>query len=122
MERILLIEDEDTVRAMLRRVLENAGYEVIEARNGADALYLYESADADVVITDIIMPEMDGFDAIRGLRERDPDLRIVAVTGGEDSYLQVAVHYGAEAVLMKPFDNASLLSALESGLGQRATI
>ena len=111
MERILLIEDEGTVRATLRLVLENAGYEVIEAENGADAVCLHERTPADVVVTDIIMPEMDGFEAIKSLHARDPMLRIVAVTG-EDSYVEVASHFGAREVLMKPFDNATLLQAV----------
>ncbi len=115
MARILLIEDEDTVRATLRKVLENAGYEVLEAANGEQALRLEESGPVDLVVTDIIMPQMDGFCAIHLLRKRDPGLAILAVSGGTADYLRAAREHGAGKVLQKPFDNKTLLKTV-SGL------
>jgi CheY-like chemotaxis protein len=112
MARILLIEDEDVVRATLRKVLENAGYEVLEAANGEQALRLEESGPVDLVVTDIIMPQMDGFGAIHLLRKRDPGIAILAVTGGTADYLQAAKDRGAGEVLQKPFDNKTLLDTV----------
>ncbi|HUT48148.1 MAG TPA: response regulator [Alphaproteobacteria bacterium] len=115
MARILLIEDEDSVRATLRKVLESAGYDVLEAANGEQALRLEESGPVDLVVTDIIMPQMDGFGAIHLLRKRDPELAILAMTGGTADYLQAARDHGAGEVLQKPFDNKTLLDTV-SGL------
>ena len=115
MARILLIEDEDATRVTLRKVLESADYEVLEAANGEQALRLEESGPVDLVITDIIMPQMDGLGAIHILRKRDPELAILAVSGCTAEYLQTAKERGATEVLQKPFDNKTLLSAV-SGL------
>lgn len=115
MARILLIEDEDSVRATLRKVLESAGHQVLEAANGEQALRLEESGPVDLVVTDIIMPQMDGFGAIHLLRKRDPELAILAVTGGTADYLAAAKEHGAGEVLQKPFDNQTLLDTV-SGL------
>jgi CheY-like chemotaxis protein len=114
MARILLIEDEDSVRLTLRKVLEADGHEVLEAANGEQALRLEESGPVDLVVTDIIMPEMDGFGAIHLLRKRDPDLAILAVTGGTADYLKAAKEKGAGEVLQKPFDNKTLLATVSS--------
>ena len=114
MARILLIDDEDNVRATLRKVLEAAGHEVLEAANGEQALRLEEAGPLDLVVTDIIMPQMDGFGSIHLLRKRDPELAILAVTGGTADYLQVAKEHGASDVLQKPFDNQTLLKTVSS--------
>ena len=114
MARILLIEDEDSVRAMLRKVLETDGHDVLEAANGEQALQLEENGPVDLVVTDIIMPQMDGFGAIHLLRKRDPDIAILAVTGGTADYLKAAKDKGACQVLQKPFDNQTLLDTVSS--------
>ena len=119
MARILLIDDEDVVRATLRAVLERAGYQVVEAANGEQALRLEKDEPVDLVVTDIIMPQMDGFDAIKLLRKRNPELGILAVTGGTDGYLEMARRHGAAEVLHKPFDNQTLLDAVSGLLAVR---
>jgi CheY-like chemotaxis protein len=81
MARILLIEDNDSVRTVLREALELAGHTVIEARNGAEGLALFPQAGADLVITDIVMPDKDGLDVLAVLREQVPPVNIIAISG-----------------------------------------
>lgn len=103
-ERVLLVEDEDKLRAMARRTLEQAGYVVAEASQGAEALTLMEQAEAagrgfDLVVTDINMPVMDGIALIKTLRERQTKARLVAVSG-----LPMATIEGlVDATMSKPY-------------------
>jgi PAS domain S-box-containing protein len=82
-ETLLLVEDEAPVRASVRRLLEWHGYTVLEARNGAEALKIYEAREdeIDLVLTDILMPELGGLELVEQLRERRPDLRVVFMSG-----------------------------------------
>ena len=115
MARILLIDDYDLVRGLLRETLELAGHTVIEARNGADGLNLFREAGADLVITDIVMPDTDGIDVVRALREQVPPVNIIAISGAGDSaedYLDLAHRMGAVKVLLKPFTVGALIAAV----------
>jgi DNA-binding response OmpR family regulator len=116
MARILLIEDYDSVRTVLREALELAGHTVIEARNGAEGLALFPQAGADLVITDIVMPDKDGLDVVTALREQVPPVNIIAISGARDSaedYLDLAHRMGAMKVLLKPFSIAALIAAVD---------
>ena len=116
MARILLIEDYDSVRTVLREALELAGHTVIEARNGAEGLDLFPQAGADLVITDIVMPDKDGLDVVTALREQVPPVNIIAISGARDSaedYLDLAHRMGAMKVLLKPFSIAALIAAVD---------
>jgi DNA-binding response OmpR family regulator len=115
MARILLIEDYDLIRGLLRDTLELDGHTVIEARNGADGLDLFRQAGADLVITDIVMPDKDGLDVVRALREQVPPVNIIAISGARDSaedYLDLAHRMGAVKVLLKPFTIGALIAAV----------
>ncbi len=107
MSRILVIDDDSEVRALLRRILEKGGHAVAEASDGADGTRRFEDEQADLVITDIIMPEMDGLENIAALRKRAPNLPILAISGGgrrvDRDFLPAAQAFGADAVLYKPF-------------------
>jgi CheY-like chemotaxis protein len=95
---------------VLRETLELAGHTVIEARNGADGLDLFRKRGADLVITDIVMPDKDGLDVVRGLREQVPPVNIIAMSGAGNSaedYLDLAYRMGAVKVLLKPFTPAA---------------
>ncbi len=116
MARILLIEDYDSVRTVLREALELAGHTVIEARNGAEGLDLFPQAGADLVITDIVMPDKDGLDVVTALREQVPPVNIIAISGARDSaedYLDLAHRMAAMKVLLKPFSIAALIAAVD---------
>src|SRR5438477_953392 len=106
MARILVIDDEQPIRELLRHVLEKEGHEVVEAQDGKDALRLAEQSPPDLVITDIMMPEQDGLEVIRALRRESPDLKMLAISGGgllRSRALHVANLLGAFDTLQKPF-------------------
>jgi YesN/AraC family two-component response regulator len=113
MARILLIEDDDSVRTMLRLTLVHFGHTVIEARNGKQGLALFQHANADLVITDIVMPEKDGLEVVMELREKHPSVKIIAISGVDSGdYLDSARLMGAAKVLLKPFTNDVLMAAI----------
>ena len=121
-QHILLVDDDEAVRSVLRRGLERAGYEVREAGEGGAALKLLASAPADLVITDLVMPDMEGIELILALRKTHPKLPVIAMSGGgravgPGSYLQIARACGAVKILAKPFATEQLLAALQELLG-----
>ena len=110
---ILIIDDDDQLRGMLREMLEHAGYEVTDASNGKEGIRLYRENPADLVITDLIMPEKEGIETIMDLRQEFPEVKIIAMSGGgrvePDSYLHMARGLGALCTLTKPLDRNALL-------------
>ena len=119
MKRILIVDDNADLRSMLRLCLEADGFEVDVAANGQHALDVLSQRPADVVVTDLFMPDQDGIETILEVRKRYPDVRIVAMSGwtsteGSD-YLRVAREIGALETLRKPFDPRQL-SRLLRGL------
>ena len=116
MARILIIDDDAQTRRTIRRVLEGARHEVVEARNGEVAISLYREEPADLVITDMIMPEVDGVATITILRQDYPDVKIIAISGANPAYLQAAGKLGASRVLAKPFGKSELLKVVREVL------
>lgn len=116
MLHILLIDDDDFFRGMMRTVLQDAGHSTTEARDGREGLRLFAQAHFDLVVTDLIMPEKEGVETIFELRRKNPGLKIIAVSGGgrasAEGYLQIALRVGANRALAKPFETAELLSAI----------
>ena len=114
MARILLIEDEDSLRTVLRETIEHFGHTVIEARNGKEGLERFQHANADLVITDIVMPEMDGLEVLMALRNRQPPVKVIAISGAQsvEDYLDSARLMGAARVLLKPFGSEALMAAI----------
>ena len=114
MANILLIEDEELVAGTIEVVLMKAGHTVTWAANGDLGLKKFDAAPADLVITDIIMPQKEGIATIRELRERSPDVPIIAISGGGRTknydFLRMAHKLGATEVLRKPFANAELIA------------
>jgi len=122
MPRILVVEDDDQLRAVLTQILERAGHEVAEAANGRAAMELQRRAGADLVITDIIMPEMDGIEIITALRRDFPAVKIIAMSGGSRigpvEFLNLARLLGAHRTLHKPFALQDMLEAVDELLGR----
>jgi CheY-like chemotaxis protein len=116
MPRILLIDDDETLRSALRRSLERAGYDTLEAADGRAALKLLTGDQVDVIITDLVMPEMEGIELIVSLRKSHPTVPVIAISGGgrtnSPQYLKIARGVGAARVLAKPFENEQLLEAV----------
>ena len=114
MATILIIDDEETIRALLRTTLEAAGHEVMGATNGRIGLALYRQRPADLVITDILMPEMNGLDLLLELTREFLHAKVIAISGagGEEKYLDVAKLLGARRTFQKPFSLPQLLDAV----------
>lgn len=120
MADILLVEDEEQLRSMLREVLQSAGHQVREAENGKIALNIFAARAAELVITDLIMPEKEGLEIIRELKRGKTDVKIIAISGGgrnnAQDYLELARRFGADHILSKPFSNREILEVIEKVL------
>jgi CheY-like chemotaxis protein len=118
MARILVIEDADDEREFLRELLMSAGHQVCVARNGKIALSLLREWHVEAVVTDMLMPEMDGVETIMALRQQYPDVKIIAVSGvGSVSpgyCLRLARNLGAQIVIPKPFAPGEILDAIHN--------
>lgn len=118
MTTILLVDDEDLLREGVREILEMSDYTVIEARDGEEALSLFAINNVDLVISDIVMPNMDGVDFVSRLRESFPDVPILTISGGSRVVsarfgLDSALLSGANASLTKPFNAKQLLEKVQ---------
>ena len=127
MNRILVIDDEQDIRTALKQILELEGYEVDLAANGRDGLAKLEEHGADLVITDIIMPGIDGVATVGKIKESRPDLPVIVISGGGNvapasyepgaistsAFLASAQKVGAERTLTKPFERNEILGMIK---------
>ena len=121
MATVLVVDDEESVREMVVKMIEPVGYNVIEAGNGAEARDVCEEASVDLIITDIVMPEKNGIDLIMEVKKEYPDTPVIAISGGGGiagryDYLEIAKLVGAKNILKKPFSMAELRSVIDSTL------
>jgi hypothetical protein len=120
MKRILVIDDDHQVRALLVEILTHEGYEVIAAGNGVEGLNRFRENPADAVITDLIMPEKEGFETIFTLRREFPKVGVIAISGGgrvgAADYLPIAKMLGARFIIAKPFTSGEILDAVRAVL------
>ncbi len=119
MARILIIEDDTLTREWLESLLSRNGYLVDSATNGKEGVELFRVNPADLVITDIVMPEKDGIETITDLRRSYPGVKVIAISGGERrpegvsrNYLHSAKLLGANRAMQKPVANEDLLAAV----------
>jgi CheY-like chemotaxis protein len=121
MKHILLVEDDEGLRSLLRISLEKLGHAVTEARDGKEAVALFNKGPVDLVVTDLMMPEKEGLETIRELRRGHPELKIIAMSGGGRTnardVLKAAKLFGATTVFSKPFSAADLQNEVEKLLG-----
>jgi len=126
MKTILVIDDEEFVAKMLAKLLTRAGYKVFVALNGTDGISIFEREPIDLVITDIIMPDKEGFEIIFKLKSVEPDCKIIAISGGgrinPATYLSTAKEIGAIKTFTKPFDLKELVSHVNELLDQNAEV
>lgn len=117
MARILIIDDEAQFRSLVRSLLERYGYEVLEAEDGEKGIQVFQKQSADLIITDIVMPNKEGLETIMELKKNHPGVKIIAVSGGgrigPESYLRLAERFGAARVFTKPFDLQDFLQAIK---------
>jgi DNA-binding response OmpR family regulator len=110
-KKVLIVDDDESLRRMLAALLKAAGYDVVQASNGREVLSRTELLQADVILTEIVMPELEGLQLIQELLQRKPGLNIVAMSGADraENYLAVARSLGAKATLTKPLHAEELL-------------
>jgi len=123
MPRILVIEDDDSFREILKENLERNNYEVVSAANGDDGIRILKNNPVDLVITDIIMPVRDGVTTIQDIQKGFPAVKIIAMSGGGmlnkgEGYLEAAKYIThIKHVLSKPFSSEQLFQAIKELLG-----
>ncbi len=117
MANILLVEDDDLVRDMLTQTLERASHHVISAANGEEATERLQNEKPDIMVTDIIMPKKSGITLISEVKNRHPNMEIIAISGGgrldPTGYLDLSESLGASVSFEKPIDNTALLMAID---------
>ncbi|RAI45470.1 response regulator [Rhodoplanes roseus] len=112
MARILIIDDDELIRVSLGLLLESAGHTIVTAATGRAALASLAATEVDLVVCDVFMPDMDGFETLRALKQRAPALPVVVISGDRaprpdqpsPDFLKMAVDLGATAGLRKPFE------------------
>ncbi len=113
MAKILVVDDAAFMRMRAAKLLVEAGHEVLEAGNGREAVDAYAAETPDCVLMDITMPEMDGLQALKEIRDNDPEARISMVTAmGQQSIILEALKSGASDFIVKPFDKDRVLAAV----------
>ncbi|MDY6904672.1 MAG: response regulator [Thermodesulfobacteriota bacterium] len=117
MAHILIIDDDQPVRLMLRKMLESEGYVVTDAADGKEGIKCYHENPSDLIVTDIIMPDKEGTETIVELKKENPEIKIIAMSGGgrnkPDGYLQTAKLLGAARTFAKPIRRDELLNAIQ---------
>jgi CheY-like chemotaxis protein len=124
MARVLVIDDDEMQRTLLKRMLTSVGLLVDEAADGATGLRMFSQNSPDLVLTDISMPGLDGHDVISAIRANNADVPIIAISGGspsteKDDLLLQAARLGAREVIMKPFEFHQLKGAVQRALSGR---
>jgi CheY-like chemotaxis protein len=118
MNTILVVDDEERMRRCVSKMLKEEGFNVIEACNGDECIFLYNTKSPDLVLVDIIMREKDGLSVIKDIKSTNGMAKVVAMSGGlvltPDAYLDEAKEIGADHVLPKPFDRWELIETIQS--------
>lgn len=113
---VLVVDDEPLVRGTLTKMLKRAGHNVLEAEDGVKALEVFETHNPDLMICDIIMPNMEGIETLREVKKNHPKVKVIVISGGARTgslnYLSVAEKLGADAVMDKPFGSKKLLDTI----------
>ena len=119
MPRILVIDDEPVLRTFIGEILTSAGYEVILAADGREGVERYRSSPADLVLTDLNMPNQDGVETIRELRSCFPEVAVIVMSGSVDAGTMPSIiaKLGAVGILEKPFLTNQLMAVVEKALG-----
>lgn len=119
--KILIIDDDDDFRAMLKKMLVRADYQVLEANNGVQGVEVYKRHQVDLVITDLFMPDKDGTETAKELKQINQDVKIIAISGGgakiaNIDFEDIKLEYGFLRILQKPFRLQELKSVMSEVL------
>ena len=118
MAKILIVDDAVFMRMKTSKLLTEAGYDAVEASNGAEAVDAYKRTKPDGVRLDITMPDMDGLTALKELRQVDPEARVtMLIAMGQQSIVLDALKSGARDFIVKPFDSTRVLAAVQKMVG-----
>lgn len=122
MQTILIIEDDEQIRDIIRQTAELLNYGTLTASDGAEGIKILKEQDVDLIVTDIIMPRKEGIETIVEAKIINPSVKIIAVSGGgrigPKSYLELAEGFGADRVFTKPFELEELVEAIDSLLNE----
>lgn len=113
MNRILVVDDNVMIRKVIKNIFKEENYDIEEAENGEEGLDLIKKKKFDLVITDIIMPKMEGLELIMHIKRDFPDIKIIAISEGKPYYLYMAKKLGTEKVFTKPLDLHDFLDAVK---------
>ena len=121
MAKILIVDDDEVLRGAMAKALQRLGHEIRTAENGRKAMQVHREWLPTLIITDLIMPEQEGFETIQAIRAKDKTVKIIAMSGGgsvnPNGYLEIARFLGADAILVKPFELEQLQAVLTQVLG-----
>lgn len=121
MKRILVVDDNNMMRRLIINLFNKNDYSFDEAGDGAEGLEKMSNNSYDLVITDIIMPKMEGIEMIIQAKRNFPDVKIIAISGGEPFYLFLAKKLGIQAVFTKPLDHQGFHTAVTNSFSQSPT-
>ena len=119
MTRVLIVDDAAFMRMMIKDILEKNGFEVVgEASNGLKAVEMYKKDKPDIVTMDITMPDMDGIQAVKAIKEFDPTAKVIMCSAmGQQSMVMDAIRAGARDFIVKPFQADRVLEAIKKAIG-----
>ncbi|HEY8996232.1 MAG TPA: response regulator [Lacunisphaera sp.] len=125
MSLILLVDDHEPVCLMLQKLLQIMGHRTVIALSGREAIAIQKQTPADVLLTDIFMPDMDGYELIQKFRRDFPDVKVIAMSGGiprapDGPFLEIAQKIGAQWLLRKPFSSEQLSEIIGEATGKPA--
>jgi two-component system response regulator AtoC len=121
MPKILIVDDDPMQRALISDALTGGGHEPLFAKDGREALEVCRDNPVDLVVTDMVMPELDGLELLKALVDAHPEIPVIAVSGTSADKLNRSARFGAHAILIKPLDPKELLREIEGALeGQGA--
>ncbi|WP_298666881.1 response regulator [uncultured Methanofollis sp.] len=119
MGRILIVDDTLFMRTLLKNILFSGGHTIVgEAENGEEAIAKYQELKPDLVTMDVVMPKMNGIDALKNIRAADPNAKVVMCTAvGQEQMVKLAVKSGAKGYIVKPFQAPKVLEEVKNVLG-----
>ena len=119
--KIIIVDDNDLIRTLLRGILRAEDWDIIgEARNGTAALELIEMSKPDIVLLDVLMPEMDGLETLQNIKQQYPEIIVVMITGSPSKdNVKESIEGGASGFIVKPFNSAKVLETLKRAWNPR---
>jgi len=113
MKNILVVDDNQMMRKLIRNLFHGEEYEIMEATNGMEGLDFVKQNPIDLIITDIVMPKMEGIELIMNIRRDFPKIKIIAISGGKPYYLYMAKKLGIDGIFTKPLNHHAFLQAVK---------